>query len=293
MRRRESHFAQTITPPTPPTRRLRIYRRARRVRRNNRYSAFSAISAVKKKHLESGIRHLVYFAAMNRVYCLILIISLAFISCSGKKQMSQPKTPANPVAELKQADQLLIHKRCAEAIPAYQKFLEKYPKDAQGWNSLGIAYLCDSKFQDAVPAFTQAITLAPTYSDVHNNLGIAYMELKNNKEARVHFLKALEDPQYPKVGPYYNLSKLAYTEQQYEESRALSKKVLEFSPKETAPRLVYAFSLEKLNRFDEASAQFKGILKAAPDNVEACYHLASVLKQQNLPCEAKEYYRKV
>jgi cytochrome c-type biogenesis protein CcmH/NrfG len=89
------------------------------------------------------------------------------------------------------------------------------------------------------------------------------------------------------------LSKLAYTEQQYEESRALAKKVLEFSPKETAPRLVYAFSLEKLNRFDEASVQFKEILKVAPENVEACYHLATVLKQQNLQCEAKEYYKKV
>ncbi len=207
--------------------------------------------------------------------------------------MKAPKTPDNPVAELKQADQFLIHKRCAEAVTAYHKFLEKYPKDAQGWNSLGIAYLCDGKFQDAVPAFTQAITIAPTYSDVHNNLGIAYMELKNNKEARVHFLKALEDPQYPKVGPYYNLSKLAYTEQQYEESRALAKKVLEFSPKETAPRLVYAFSLEKLNRFDEAAVQFKEILKLAPDSVEACYHLATVLQQQNLPCEAREYYKKV
>jgi type IV pilus assembly protein PilF len=230
---------------------------------------------------------------MKRACYLLFILTLAIVSCSSKKQVTQPKAPNNPVAELKQADQLLIHKRCTEAIPAYQKFLEKYPKDAQGWNSLGIAQLCDGKFQDSISSFTQAITIAPTYSDVHNNLGIAYMELKNNKEARNHFLKALEDPQYPKVGPYYNLSKLAYTEQQYEESRALAKKVLEFSPKETAPRLVYAFSLEKLNRFDEASAQFKEILKAAPDNVEACYHLATVLKQQNLQCEARDYYRKV
>ena len=231
---------------------------------------------------------------MKRTYYLILILTLAFISCSGKKQqLSQPKTPNNPVAELKQADQLLIHKRCTEAISAYRNFLQKYPKDAQGWNSLGIAQLCDSKFQDSVTSFTQAIAIAPTYSDVHNNLGIAYMELKNNQEARNHFLKALEDPQYPKVGPYYNLSRLAYTEQNYEESRALAKKVVEFSPKEAAPRLVYAFSLEKLNRFDEASIQFKEILKLAPDNVEACYHLATVLKQQNLPCEAREYYKKV
>ncbi len=230
---------------------------------------------------------------VKRAYYFLLILSLALLACSGKKQMNQPSSSNNPYAELKQADQLLIHKRCAEAIPAYRKFVERYPKDAGGWNSLGIAYLCDSKFQDAVNALSQAITIAPTFSDVHNNLGIAYMELKNNQQARIHFMKALQDPQYSKVGPYYNLAKLAYTEQNYEESRALSKKVLEFSPKEAAPRLVYAFSLEQLSRYDEASVQFKEILKVSPDNVEACYHLASVLKQQNQPCEAKEYYRKV
>ena len=70
---------------------------------------------------------------MKRACYLLLILALAIVSCSSKKQATQPKVPNNPVAELKQADQLLIHKRCPEAISAYHKFLEKYPKDAQGW----------------------------------------------------------------------------------------------------------------------------------------------------------------
>src|SRR5262245_40516497 len=81
---------------------------------------------VASNHLASLIRNLVYFSAMKRVFYLLFILTLAIASCSNKKQVTQPKTPDNPVAELKQADQLLIHKRCPEAITAYHKFLEKY-----------------------------------------------------------------------------------------------------------------------------------------------------------------------
>jgi Tfp pilus assembly protein PilF len=239
---------------------------------------------------------MLYFAAMKRIWICFLMVPLILLACSGKNQAAkQPKTPDNPYAELKLADQLLIHKRCAEAVVAYRKFVDKYPKDAGGWNSLGISHLCESQIQEAVAAFKQAIVLQPTFSDVHNNLGIAYTELKDYPAARDHFLKALEDPQYGQAGPYYNLAKLTYLEGKYEESRALAKKSLELTPKDkdTAPRLLYAFALEMLGRYDEAAVQFKEVLKSAPDNVEACYHLASVLKQQNQPCEAREYYRKV
>jgi Tfp pilus assembly protein PilF len=233
---------------------------------------------------------------MKRVSILFLVVPLIFLACSGKNAASkQPKVPDNPYAELKQADQLLIHKRCAEAVVAYQKFVGKYPKDAGGWNSLGISHLCESQVNEAITAFKQAIVLQPAFSDVHNNLGIAYMELQDYPQAKIHFMKALEDPQYAKVGPYYNLAKLTYIQGNYEESRAIAKKALDLTPKEkdTAPRLLYAAALEMLNRYDEAAMQFREVLKSDPNNVEACYHLASVLKQQNQPCEAREYYRKV
>ncbi len=239
---------------------------------------------------------MLYFCAMKRAVILFLVVPLIFLACSGKNQAGKPpKTPDNPYAELKQADQLLVHKRCAEAVVAYSNFVKKYPKDAGGWNSLGISHLCESQPQEAVVALKQAIVLQPAFSDVHNNLGIAYIELKDYPSARQHFFKALEDPQYGKAGPYYNLAKLTYLEGNYEESRALAKKTLDITPKEKnhGPRLLYAFSLEMLGRYDEATLQFKEVLKTAPDNVEACYHLASVLKRQNQPCEAREYYRRV
>jgi Tfp pilus assembly protein PilF len=230
---------------------------------------------------------------VKRALLLIVFSIFVFSGCSKNKDIRQQAAANNPYTELKQADQLLLQKQCPEAAASYKRFLEKYPKDAGGWNSLGIAYLCSQQPQDAISAFQQALTIAPTFTDVHNNMGIAYMEMKNYKDAKVHFMKALADPQYPTAGPYFNLAKLTFLEGSYEESRALAKKVLEFTPKETAPRLLYGVSLEKLGRYDEAATQYREVLKEAPDHVEACYHLGTVLMNQKKPCEAREFFAKV
>lgn len=223
----------------------------------------------------------------------IIFLTVFCFSCSKNKDIQKTAAQNNPYTELKHADQLLLQRQCGEAIAAYKRFLDKYPKDAGGWNSLGIAFLCNKQPQEAIGSFKQAIGIAPTFTDVHNNLGIAYMELKDYPNARTHFMNALSDPQYPTAGPYFNLAKLSYLEGSYEEARALSKKVLEFSPKENAPRFLYGLSLEMLKRYDEASTQYQEILKTTPDHVEACYHLATVLMNQNKLCEAREYFVKV
>jgi type IV pilus assembly protein PilF len=227
-----------------------------------------------------------YILISFSILCLV-------ISCSRNRELAQPKTAQNPVVDLKDATQLLAQKRCAEAIQAYQKFLQKYPKDSGGWNSIGLAYLCNSQPQDALAAFKQALAITPTYTDVHNNLGVTYMELKNYPEASSEFKKALDDPVYPKAGPYFNLAKLAYMEGNYEEARALAKKVIGFLPNEAAPRLLYSMSLEKLNRLDEAATSYRELLKAAPTNLEASYHMGNVLMLKSQDCEAQEYFNKV
>lgn len=230
---------------------------------------------------------------MKRYIFFVLLIVVLAPGCSRNKKFDQPKAAPNPVVDLRDANQLLAQKRCTEAVQAYEKFLQRNPKDAGGWSSIGLAYVCNRQFQEALAAFKQALVLAPTYTDVHNNLGVTYMELKNYPEARNEFKKALDDPNYPTSGPYFNLAKLAYLQENYEEARALSKKVVTILPNEAGPRLLYSMSLEKLGRLDEATASFRELLKVAPGNLEACYHMGNVLMQKKQHCEAREYFNKV
>ena len=149
-------------------------------------------------------------------------------------------------------------------------------------------------------SFQKALQILPTYTDVHNNLGVAYMEQKNYPEARKEFLIALDDANYAKAGPYFNLAKLAFSQQSYEESRALAKKAMELVPKqrdglpkEPGPLLLFALSLERLNRLEEAEAAFRELLKIDSGNIEASYSLATIMLKKHNPCSAKQYYLQV
>lgn len=233
-------------------------------------------------------------------FSILLIICLSLTGCGGKKEPGKTKVEQSPpTVSLNSANKLLSMKRCKEAIHAYQAFLDKYPKDAGAWNLLGLAYLCDSRVDQAFIAFNQALALSPTYTDVHNNLGVAHTEAGKYAEARAEFLKALDDPGYPKAGPYFNLARLAFVQGNYEESRALARKAIEFVPKEnglpkeTAPVLLYSISLERLNRFDEAEASYNDVLKVDPNSLEGNFGMANVLMKKNQPCVARLYYQKV
>jgi Tfp pilus assembly protein PilF len=231
---------------------------------------------------------------MKKFVLVCLLVSLCACAKNKQAKTTQPATPEQAAQlDLKDANQLLAQKRCDQAIPHYLKFLEKYPSYSAAWNLLGLAYLCNSQPQEAVPSFQRALQVSPTFTDVHNNLGVAYMELKNYTEARNEFMKALQDTSYPVSGPYFNLAKLAFLQESYEESRALAKKVADANPRAPGPLLLYALSLEKLGRQAEAAETYRSVLKTIPDNLEACYHLANLLLQQNQGCAAKEYFRKI
>lgn len=219
-----------------------------------------------------------------------LILIAGMVGCSHHNSKSQ-STPAEMV-EMKTADRLLNQKQCSQAAAAYRRYLDKQPKEQVVWNNLGLACLCDRQYDQAIKAFEQALALTPTFTDVHNNLGATYMELKQYDKATVEFKKTLLDPNYPVAGPYFNLARVALLQENYEQSRALAKKVMDILPKEPSPRLLYSISLEKLGRTDEAAASFRELLKLSPDNVEACYHLALALSQ-NDPCQARTYFKKV
>jgi Flp pilus assembly protein TadD len=243
---------------------------------------------------------MLYSAAMKRLLFLLCGFGIIFLACTPSKQnksdqFSKAATPPTPqvALELKDANQLLGQRRCTDATNLYLKFLEKYPRDAQAWNFLGLAYLCDSKFDQAQNAFHQSLSFSPAYTDVHNNLGVLYMEMKNYPEAKKEFMKALEDVNYPVAGTYFNLAKLAFMQQSYEESRALAKKVADLNPKQPGPMLLFALSLEKLGRTDEACDSYRALLKISPDNIEASFYLANLLVQKNQICEARVLYSRI
>jgi tetratricopeptide (TPR) repeat protein len=257
---------------------------------------------------------------MKKIYWFVLILIPVLIACGNKKQTVTKVEPAKqqpvkqeqvkdtktkkgeppPQLTLRDANELFSKGRCEDATRTYLQYLQKVPNDAGAYNLLGLTYLCERKFDLAVGTFQKTLQVLPTYTDVHNNLGVVYMEMKNYPDARKEFLIALDDPGYAKAGPYFNLAKLAFSQQSYEESRALAKKANDLVqkrkdglPKESGPLLLYSLSLERLNRLDEAETSFRELLKVDSSNIEASYSLANIMIRKNQPCIAKQYFLQV
>lgn len=242
---------------------------------------------------------------MKNLLIGIFILAMSTLSCGPKSQDSIKKETATDkealpaTLNLKDANELLAMKRCKEAIPSYKAFLQKYPQDAGAWNLIGLAYFCDNQYDNALSSFKQALIIHPTYTDVHNNLGVYYMDRKEYDLARQEFMIALDDQTYPKAGPYFNLAKMAFVRESYEESRALAKKCMDFVPKsngipqESGPLLLYAMSLDRLQRDIEAEAAYRDVLKIDVNNMEANYNLAQVMLRKGDPCQARYFYERV
>lgn len=232
---------------------------------------------------------------MNKKYLsLFSLVALLVVSCHKDPENPMKATAqSNPIIDLKAASSLLAQRRCPQAVDAFSAFVQKYPKDAGGFNSLGLAYLCVNNPDMAISSFQQALILAPTFTDVHNNLGVAYMSQQNYPEAESEFKKSLSDPGYPAVGPYYNLARLSFIKQDYEESRALARKAMMLSPKEPGPRLLYSLALERLGREDEAILSYTELLKETPNNVEGCYYLGVLYQKRGRACDARDLLTKV
>ena len=248
---------------------------------------------------------------LMKKYFVFVLIAVFALSCGNKKKTDTAAVPdakdkksqsqATAAAlTLKDANDLLAKGRCADAANGYSQFLEKFPSDPGAWNLLGLANLCQRKYEPALGAFRKALQARPSYTDVHNNMGVTYMEMQKYAEARQEFLIALQDKNYAQAGPYFNLAKLAFSQQSYEESRALARKAMDLVPKhkdglpeEGGPLLLYSLCLERLNRLDEAEVSFRDLLKIDNHNLEASYSLANINVRKNRPCVARQYYMQV
>lgn len=66
---------------------------------------------------------------------------------------------------------------------------------------------------------------------------------------------------------------------------------MEKHPEDVAGRTAYAISLQSIERFEQAAAQYTLVLQEEPDNLMALNNQAWIIREQN-PAQALEYARK-
>ena len=87
-----------------------------------------------------------------------------------------------------------------EALAAYRKSVEIWPKFSSAGVSLGNLLADEGRMDEAIAAYKQAIEARPEYAEAHYRLAEAYYKLKRYEEARKEAEKTVElDPDHNEV----------------------------------------------------------------------------------------------
>jgi len=70
-----------------------------------------------------------------------------------------------------------------------RQIAEKYPKEKEIFNSLGLYYRNNNDFDKSIIEFNRALEIDPNYGEVHNNLGYVYLQMGDFSKAVEHLKK--------------------------------------------------------------------------------------------------------
>jgi Flp pilus assembly protein TadD len=204
-----------------------------------------------------------------------------------------PATPPSPqnMASATPASQSPASVTPASQTPAPQQaagpVVSQDNPEWMRWNNFGIACLDQQQYADAVIAFAQVVKLRPDYADGYTNIALTNILWEKYGSARGSLERALA------LGPdnaralYY----MALVERRTGNSEAevadLEKVVAQY-PKSSDARRELGKSYYRLNRLQDAQAQFETLQIIEPDDVAAHYNLSLIYARLGMDDKASE-----
>lgn len=232
-----------------------------------------------------------------------------------------PRAPAVYVSNL--AEMLRQGGRLAEAEQAARRSVAMDAALVGGWNNLGIILQEAGKLEESLVCLERVVALQPGYAQAQNNLANTLKRLGRLDQAQAHYEAALAiAPDYAEA--HSNLSNLLNDLGQYDAALASARRAIDANPQLSdayinaaaveaardrhgealrwvdalliyAPLHVGALGvratvLRRLGRLDEALADARRAVAAAPESGEAQNVLGEVLQAQDKPVDALAAY---
>ncbi|HKH98819.1 MAG TPA: tetratricopeptide repeat protein, partial [Candidatus Sulfotelmatobacter sp.] len=120
-----------------------------------------------------------------------------------------------------------------DAEAAYKKAIALRPDYWDGYNSLGLFYDDQGRYEDAFKQLQRAIELTPDNATAYSNLGAAYVDSsdpKNYGPAEAALKKSIELS--PSYGAYANLGDLYLLQSRFAEAASATEKALQLNDKD-------------------------------------------------------------
>jgi tetratricopeptide (TPR) repeat protein len=155
------------------------------------------------------------------------------------------------------------------------------------WNNFGIACLDQLQYADAVSAFAHVVKLRPDYADGYTNIALTNIQWEKYGSARGSLDMSLALSPDNARALYY----MALVERRSGNSEAevadLEKVAAQY-PLSSDARRELGKSYYRLNRLQDAQAQFEALQKIEPDDVAAHYNLSLIYARLGMDDKASE-----
>lgn len=163
---------------------------------------------------------------------------------------------------------LFSEEKYDEAIESFEKVVEKFPDNIEGYYNLGLSYLRKGGVDQAISSFEKAAELNPEALPIFLALGEAYFSKDDNEKAIESYQQAIKiNPENP--GAHYNLGMVYYKLNKTDEALLSFNRCIEFAPENFTAHYQAGLASIKHGDFERAIAYFDTFLKLKPDAPEA------------------------
>lgn len=212
---------------------------------------------------------------MSRFSQLWLAVFLLLTACGGSNPGEMDRDEEIQVNTYKGKGYMERHK-AQMALPALRRVQELVPDDVDNLILLGSAYYLLERPVQAQATWQQVLVLRPGMGEVHNRLGVVLLRLDQPKEAREHFLLALNDPRYlTPEETYLNLAMMEKNNNNPAKMLEFLQKALERKANHIPSHVELAGYYYRLGDMVQEQDHLNAILSVEPNSPEVLEKLAN------------------
>lgn len=196
------------------------------------------------------------------------------------------------MVQFEKANSLLRARKTAEAIMAYEQFLQQYPQCQQAHFNLGIAYLEHKDRENARSEFKKALDCSPDHAKSYMELADIDLAENNVDQAINHFKQALmAKPDL--VSAHQGLGKIYRDQNKFDLAIAEYQEALKYEPQNPELLMDYGSILSMAQKNEESLECFLRLHATRPDDMNVYYNVAYAYKRLDQFDKAIPIYKEV
>jgi tetratricopeptide (TPR) repeat protein len=178
-----------------------------------------------------------------------------------------------------------------EAATVYQIAVDKYPKFRRAWRNLGLIYIRQNDFEKALPALTRVIELGGGDVITYGLLGFAYSSVENDLSAESAYRMAiLLDP--ITIDWKMGLARSFFKQERFAEAIALCRQLIKNQPDRAELWLLQANAYIGFNQPLKAAENFELIDRLGKSTVDSLNMIGDIYINEELyEMAVKSYIR--